>query len=90
MPTSRWNCGDASIVPGLDRNSSIMYHMDESRYGAGYRDALTHTLNHIQHRILEEKKWADEWHDKVEYRSYLRALEDTAKYLQWVLNLENK
>lgn len=59
---------------------------DESRYGEGYRDALKHTVDHLYNRILEEKSYADTWHDRTEYLAYTRALDDVKKYLEWLIS----
>ena len=60
--------------------------MEEIRFDAGYREALLNTIKYLQDRILEEKRWQTEWHDKVEYKGYIRALDDTVKYLQWIVD----
>lgn len=60
--------------------------MDENRYDAGYRDAITHTIVHLSNRIMDEKKWAEEWHNFGEYKSYIRALDDIRKYLEWLID----
>lgn len=62
---------------------------DETRYGAGYRDGLNHTLNHINNRIREEQAYAHTWINKTEYIAYIRALTDIRDYLTWVLEKEN-
>lgn len=64
--------------------------MDESRYGAGYRDSLNHTIVHIIHRIEEENSHKDLWLNEDEFSGYIRALQDMKNYLQWLLYLENK
>ena len=64
--------------------------MDESRYGAGYRDSLNHTIEHITHRIIEEKSYGELWLNKEEFDSYIRALQDIKNYLIWVLRKETE
>lgn len=59
-------------------------HMDETRYEAGYRDALLHTIEHITHRIREEKSYGDLWLNRQEFDAYIRALNDIKSYLLWI------
>jgi CRISPR/Cas system CMR-associated protein Cmr5 small subunit len=63
---------------------------DESRYGQGYRDALTQTIEHVNNRIAEEKRWSDEYHDTTEFLAYTRALSDVKKYLEWLVKTIDK
>jgi hypothetical protein len=60
--------------------------MDETQYEAGYRESLTHTIEHITNRITEEKKHGHLWLDQEELESYLRALQDVKSYLIWIRN----
>ena len=62
---------------------------DEPRYDAGYREAIKHTIVHIDNRIEEEKSYGDLWLNPEQFHAYIRALSDIKNYLVWILSRDS-